>query len=246
MLGSLRRDAEFRITHDEQPSPTLLAGFSSTGLAGLTAVDYLVDHLELEQTGHIRVEGMPSITPFEGGRPRYPTRLYSRPDLDVTVLVGELFIHPILGEPFATEVLDWTGANGVEEVSMLRGIPIPHGPEDHRPFFIATDDYREHRLENREITPMGSGFLDGVHAALVERGIDSSLRVGVFVTPVHPQAVDVEAALRLVETIDEIYELGVDAEPLEQFAAEVNQYYTELADRIEREDGELTDDRMFM
>lgn len=246
MLGMLRRDADVRIAHHRQPSRTLLAGFSTLGLAGLTATDYLVDHLELEETGHVRVEGLPSITPFENGRPRHPIRLYSRPDLDVTVLVSELYVPPILGDPFSTEVLDWTESHGVEEIAILSGIPIAHGPDDHRTFYIATDDYRKRRIDGRDVPPMGAGFLDGAHAALIEQGLESPLGVGVFVTPVHPQSVDVEAALRLVETIEDIYELGVDSEPLKQFAEEVRQYYTELADRIERQEVEMPDDRMYM
>ena len=49
---------DFTITHDSEPSETLLAGFSSFGLAGLTAVDYLVDHLELNEQGHLSAEGL--------------------------------------------------------------------------------------------------------------------------------------------------------------------------------------------
>ncbi|AUX08621.1 hypothetical protein AArcSl_0983 [Halalkaliarchaeum desulfuricum] len=99
----------------------------------------------------------------------------------MTVLVCELFVPPIIS-----------------------GVPIAHDPDDHRTFLVATDDYRKRRLDGRDVPPMGAGFLDGAHAALIEQGIDSSLGVCVFVTPVHPQSVDVDAALRLVETIEDI------------------------------------------
>ncbi|MFC7136803.1 proteasome assembly chaperone family protein [Halobaculum litoreum] len=135
-------DASFHVATDADPSETVIAGFSQFGLAGLTAADYLVDHLELERTGHIRADGVPTITPFEHGRPRYPTRLFSRPDLDVTVLVGELFVPGTLAEPFSKAVLGWTESAGVEEVAVLSGVPFAHGPEEHRAFFVASDDYR--------------------------------------------------------------------------------------------------------
>ncbi|MGM0606138.1 MAG: PAC2 family protein, partial [Halobacteriota archaeon] len=63
----------------------------------MTTVDYLVEDLDLEETGYISAAGMPTITPFEQGRPRHPTRLFSRSDLDLTVLVGELFVPSPLG-----------------------------------------------------------------------------------------------------------------------------------------------------
>ncbi|WP_101294874.1 proteasome assembly chaperone family protein [Halegenticoccus soli] len=246
MFWTGRRTPEFHISHESTPSGTLLAGFSSFGLAGLTAVDYLVSRLDLRETGHISVEELPSITPFEGGRPRHHTRLFSRPDLDVTALVGEMFVPASVGKRFSDAVLDWTEANGVREVAILSGVPIPHGPEEHRTYYIATDDYRESRLADADIAPMGRGFLDGTNAALVERGLDSPLGVCVYVTPVHAQVPDVEAAIRLVETVESVYGLGVDAGPLEEFAAEVQQYYGELAERMEARETDVAEDRMYM
>ncbi len=236
----------FSFTHESEPSDTLVAGFSAYGLAGLTAVDYLIDRLELNEQGHVRADGLPSITPFENGRPRHPTRLYSAPGLDVTVLVGEQYVPSVLGESFAASILDWTETNGVSEIAVVAGVPIPHGPDAHRSFYVATDDFRDVRLRDGPVPPMESGFLDGTKAALLERGLDSPLGVGVFLTPVHAQVPDVEAAVRLVETIDEVYGLGVDSGPLEAFAADIRRHYEDLAERIEDREPDGTYDRMYM
>ncbi|MFC5135114.1 MULTISPECIES: proteasome assembly chaperone family protein [Haloferacaceae] len=246
LRGSTDRLPTFSVTHDSSPSETLIAGFSAYGLAGLTAVDYLIEHLELEVRGHVIAEGLPSITPFEKGRPRHPTRLYSADDVDVTLLVAEQFVPPVLGESIARSILDWTATNDVDEIAVLSGVPIPHGPDAHRTFYIATDDYRETRLVDADVPPMESGFLDGVNAALLDRGMDSPLGVGLFVTPVHAQAPDVEAAVRLVETVTDLYELDVDAGPLEAFAAEIRRHYEDLAERIEEREPEGSYDRMYM
>ena len=236
----------FRITHEETPSGTLLAGFSSFGLAGLTAVDYLVERLDLEQQGHLTAAGLPSVTPFQDGRPRHHTRIFSRDDLDVSVLVGELFVPVSASEAFTDAVLDWTVDNGVEEVAVLTGVPIAHAPDDHRTFYVATDDYRQRRLVDADVPAMGSGFLDGTNASLVGRGMDSSLGVCVYVTPVHAQIPDVAEAIRRVEAVGSVYDLDVDAEPLRQFAAEVQRYYAELAEKMEPRETEMSEDRMFM
>ncbi len=241
-----QQDLDFTISHEKPPSDVLLAGFSTFGLAGLTAVDYLVDHLGLEETGHITADGLPSITPFEQGRPRHHTRLFSRDDLDVTVLVGELFVPASVAEQFSDAILDWTEGNGVREVAVLAGIPVAHAPDEHRTYYIATDDYRERRLAAVDVPPMGRGFLDGTNAVLVERGLSSALGVCIYVTPVHPQVPDVEAAIRLVETVDDVYDLGIDSAPLQQFAEQVQQYYSELANRIEERETDVPEDRMYM
>ena len=240
------RTASFEIT-SENPNETLLAGFSQFGLAGLTAVDYLVDHLDFEQVGYVSTDQLPAITPFENGQPRHHTRLFSHDDHDLTVLVGELFVPVWAAKSFSDAVLDWTGDNGVEEVTVLHGVTIPHAPEEHEVFYVATDDYREERLAEAEIAAMGRGFLDGANAELIARGLESPLRTGVFVTPVHPQAPDVEAAIRLLDTVETVYGIDIDTEPLEAFAADVREYYEELSNRLsERGESEMPEDRMYM
>ena len=246
MFGFGRTSTDFTVSHDSQPSDTLLVGFSQFGLAGLTAVDYLVEQLDLTEMGHITAEGLDPITPFVEGRPRHPIRLYSRDDLNVTVLVCEQFVPASAGTSLSEAILDWTAENSVEEIAVLSGVPVPHGPEDHRTYYIATDDYRKRRLEGRSIPAMGNGFLSGVNAALIEQGLDSPLGVGLYVTPVHAQAPDVDAGIRLLETANEVYGLGVDSEPLREFAGEVQQYYGELAQRMERTVEEEPEDRMYM
>jgi uncharacterized protein len=94
---------------------------------------------------------------------------------------------------------------------------------------------------------MGKGFLDGVSGSLLAAGIDTPLAVGVFVTPAHFQTPDVEAALRLVETTSEVYDLDIDTGPLEEFANAVQQHYQELSQRLEKADDEfMPEDRMYM
>ena len=247
MNDSAQQPRQFAVEGTEDPKETLLCGFASYGLSGLTAVDFLIDQLELTETGHVSAEGMPSITPFEDGKPTHHTRLFSRPDLELTLLKNELFVPPVLSGPFGEEILSWTAHHGVREVVVVDAVPIQHGPDDHETYYVATDDYRERRLAEANIEPMARGYIDGVTGALVEQGIDSPLAVGVFRTPVHQQVPDVEAAIRLVETLNGVYSLGVDTEPLQEFADEITRYYEELTERYEaarREDS--FEDRMYM
>lgn len=237
----------FEVTHETEPSERMVAGFSSFGLAGLTAVDFLVEELKLEETGHISTDALPAITPFSDGTPRHHTRLFSRPDLDLTVLVNELFVPHWAADSFAKAILEWTDTNAVEEITILSGVPTPKGPDDHKVFYVVTEDYLGERLIKAEISAMGGGFLDGVNASLIGRGMDSDLRVGVFNTPVHEKVPDVQAALRLLEAFERMHGIDVDTQALEQFSGEVEQYYRELEARLKTvSQTEMPEDRMFM
>ena len=241
------RQESFTITHDAEPSTTLVAGFASFGLAGVTAADFLVDQLDLEPVGHVEAAELPTFTPFQDGTPRHHSRLFSRPNIDLMVLVNELAVPVSAATPFARAVLSWTEANDVEEVTVLSGIPYPHGPEEHRTYYVATEDYQSHRLEDADVPPMGRGFLDGVNAGLMECGLKSPLRTGVLVTPVHVRAPDVEAAVRLIDTLSRVYDVDVDSGPLVSFAEEIERYYRDLADRVDAvEEKDVPEDRMYM
>lgn len=92
---------------------------------------------------------------------------------------------------------------------------------------------------------MESGFPDGANAELLERGPNSPLGAGVFVTAVRAQAPGVDAAVRLVDTANAVCGLGVDAAPLEAFAVGTRRRYEDLAERIEEREPESGDDRVY-
>jgi len=241
-------DATFEI-HEagDTAGEALIAGFSEYGLAGLTAANYLVEQLGLDERGHVTAPDLPTITPFDEGVPRHPIRLFSSDSTPVVVLVGELFVPTAAARSFSDALLSWTEAVEISETVVLSGVQMPHAEEDHRTFYVATDDYQRARLADADVPPMASGFTDGVKASLLARGIDSRLRACVYVTPAHAQAPDAEAALRLVETVDDVYDLGVDTGPMESFASQIQRHYQDLAERIERARAEQQpEDRMYM
>ena len=73
-----------------------------------------------------------------------------------------------------------------------RPVLLFDAPEDHRTFYVATEDYQREHPTDRSIPAMGNGFPDGVRSDFLTAGLDDSTGVCVYVTPVHEQAPDVE------------------------------------------------------
>ncbi|MFB6166347.1 MAG: proteasome assembly chaperone family protein [Haloarculaceae archaeon] len=233
----------------------LVVGLAMPGMAGLSASDYLVKHLEFESIGHVTATEFPAIAPFENGRARQPMRLYAHGDANLTVLVCELFVPVWAAEAFANGVLSWHAETGLSEIALLHGIPFPHGPDNHEVYVTATDAYAEARLDGVDVEPLTGGFLDGVAGELVLRGLEADgVPVGTFVTPSHPPGPDLQAALLLLDGLQRTYGLAVDRAELERQAEELRQYYTELSERMQSmADGDqpigsrdYPEDRMFM
>jgi len=242
-------DTTFELHGNPSPSATLVCGIAEYGLAGLTAANYLVEALSLDPTGHVTADGLPTVTPFEAGTPRRHTRLFSTDDSPLTVLAGELVVPSTASAPFAEEVIEWATRTSAQQVVVLSGVPVAHGPDDHRPFYIASEGYQtNHDLAGADVRAMAGGFLDGVNGAVTAAGMDASVDTCVYTTPVHAQAPDVEAALRLVDAFAAVHDLDLDTGPLRAFADEISRYYTEFAERMnaDRPEERLPEDRMYM
>lgn len=226
------------IDTDTPPAETLIVAFPGPGLAGVSANQYLIEQLGLEETGHIQAAGLPAITPYVHGRPYHHTRLFSTESFGYTVLISELPIPLQLSEPFGRILLEWIDDSVVDEVVLLTAIPTLESTADL--YYIASDDYRERRLDDTSIQPMEGGYLTGVNASLTAQAIDTSLRVGVLASSVNPwQAMDGAASLRLVEGLNSIYGLDVDTTELRAFAERTRQHYEQLAAEIQAQQESL-------
>lgn len=217
-----------------EPGDVLIIGTSNPGLAGLTAIDYLITHTHTEQIGHVGTENLPDITPFTAGEPRYPMRLFSSSESDICVLMNELFVPTWASEAFADAVVAWAATVGIEELCLVHGVPFPHGPDEHVVFHVGTPTFRERRVGDSGLAPLAGGFFDGVPGELMTRALDGDAPpVGALVTPTHPPGPDLDGALRFLEALETLYHLSVDETDLRARAEEMRKYYQGLAERMQ-------------
>ncbi|MFC6976769.1 proteasome assembly chaperone family protein [Halomicroarcula sp. GCM10025709] len=246
----------FRIdTTEHKPiGSTLLVGQANPGMAGVTAVDHLVRHLDATLIGHVAPNDLPAIAPFEDGVPRHHGRLFTHTGADMTILIEELFVPVGAGRGYVDALLDWIEPSAVDEITVLHGVPFPHGPEEHDVFSVATPAYRDRRLADSSLSPLRGGLLDGIVGELVTRSLDETVpETGVLITPTHLPGPDIDAALRLIDALEGLYDLDVDETDLRTFGDQLKQYYEQLASRMESRgaggsdvSSEYPDDRMFM
>jgi uncharacterized protein len=224
---------DLRLSSSTETASTLIVGMAHFGMAGVTATDYLVRHLDSTQIGHVIPEDLPAIAPFEEGVPRHHSRLYTLDERDLTLLVSELFIPVDAARSFTDSLLEMAENEGISEILVLHGVPFPHGPEEHDAFTIATPEYQKRRFSDTEFKPLQGGFLDGVVGELTTRSLDESAPdLGVFITPTHPPGPDIDAALRLIEAAESVYDFEVDETELRELGEQFREYYEQLADRM--------------
>lgn len=237
-----------------RPHETLVAGIASRDLAGLTAVDYLVDTYESTPVAAARTRGLPDIATITDGLPRHPVRIHRVEELDVSILVSEVFVPVALADRFADALADWMEASGITSVTLLHGGQFPHAEAEHVPFLVATDGYRE-RFGAAPLEPLPAGMLDGLAGELLVRGLEGAFPPGgVIVTPAHVPGPDVSAALTLLEGLAQAHGLAIDDSELRERSEQFRQYYEGIAERmraLQEAEGSATtrdfpEDRMYM
>lgn len=229
----------FGVTSDDDYScEVLVLGLSSPGLAGVTAADYLSRDRSCTEIGYVAPETLPSIAPFAEGVPRNHTRIYDVDETPLSLVVGELFVPVWAASSFVDALLEWAERATVEEIVVPYGVPFPHGPDEHAVFTVATEAYRERRFaDDRDLDErfpgLRGGVLDGPVGELVSRSLNGRAPpTGALVTPSHPPGPDLEAALRLIDALEAIYEIDVEEEELRRQSEELRDYYSRLADRM--------------
>ncbi|MDZ7745413.1 MAG: PAC2 family protein [Halobacteriales archaeon] len=246
----MSREPTFEVTTEAEPNDTLLVGTADIGVAGLTAVDYIIAQTGATQIGHLTTRHLPDITPFTDGVPRRPIRLYNL-DGDVTVCVCELSLPPWVAELVSEELFAWAEATEIETVASVSGASFPHAEEDHAVSYVGTESFRTGRVTETPFEPLSSGYFDGLPGELLTAGLDEpEPAVGALVTPAHPPGPDIDAAIRLVEAAETTYGLDVETTELRDRSAAQRQYYEALTERMaalrDEESDRLHDDRMFM
>ncbi|WP_435346682.1 proteasome assembly chaperone family protein [Haloarchaeobius sp. HRN-SO-5] len=249
-----RESFTLEISDGQESATTLIIGQPHLGMAGVTAMDYLVRNLESSEVGHIAPEELPAIAPFEDGVPRHHSRFYTIEGTGLLALVGELFIPVGAARPYTDALLELAREQGIDEIVILHGIPFPHGPEEHEVFYVSTPAFRERRLTETAMRPLKGGFLDGVAGEVVTRSLDEAApETGVFITPTHPPGPDVDASLRLLDALEATYGFDLDETELRELGEQLNQYYQQLSERLATVEGEealgshdYPEDRMFM
>ncbi len=238
------------VATEEPPESTLIVTFPGPGMAGISAVQYLIEQLSLEETGHIQTTGFPAVTPYVDGVPYHHTRLFSSPEFDCTMLLSELPIPIQHSDVFGRDLLRWIDERAIEEVTLLTSIPWLEPVNDL--YYVASDDYQESVLTGSSLVPLHGGFLTGSNASLIAHAMDTTLRVGVIASSVDPRLpLDANAALRLVEGLEQLYGFAVDTDELREFADRTHQYYEGLTAQLEaqqeaRNRSRVTDDYGFM
>ncbi|OPY33407.1 MAG: PAC2 family protein [Methanomassiliicoccales archaeon PtaU1.Bin124] len=222
----------------------VIEGFSSIGLVGSIAANYIVTLLDLKQIAVLDSPFLPSVSVVRDGVPHSPVRIYagnigSGQKDKVVVIVSEFEPPQEILKSLSLTLMDWvedkkcrmvispegiaSKAEGQEGAEAAEPEPAPKPEGQNQEIMVygvgSTPRARE-LLQKNNVPIFDNGVVVGLAGVLLNEGVNRDFDVISILSEAHADYPDARAAAAAVEVIDRILlHTKLDTKPLLEEAA---------------------------
>lgn len=195
---------------------TIIQGFPGLGLVSTIAIKFLIDHLDVEEIGHIESEHIVPLTALHKGRIVNPITLFYNKKFNLIMVQS---LTEVTGHEWAlaTTMMDVAKTIGAKEIIILDSMP------SHEE---SSDVYYFSNKNKLKLKDLKEGIVMGTTAALLLEA--KEFPVICLFAETHSQLPDSESAAKIVDALNAYMGLKVDYKPLleaaKKFEASLRQY----------------------
>jgi uncharacterized protein len=220
----------------------VIEGFSSVGLVGSIAANYLVTLLDLEQFAVIDSPYLPSVSIVRNGVPHGPVRIYAgniggKKGDKVVVIVSEFEPPQEIMKGLAQTIMDWVeekrcsmiiSPEGIAATSMDNEVVDPEKKEEKvekkddevTVYGVGSTARARGLLAKYSIPTFENGVVVGLAGVLLNEGVNRDFDVISILSEAHSDYPDARAAAAATEVIDKLLlHTNLDTKPLLEEAA---------------------------
>jgi len=143
-------------------------------LAGVVAVEYLIDALNMEEIGAIRITEMPPIIAVVNGAAKLPHRIFYSRQTGVVAVRQHVPIPPQIYSEFIHKVLDWAEENKVKLVACLSAMPAVGDKESDKVYFVTEEELVE-KFKQYGFEPIKEATVAGLEGAYLDAVLDRNI-----------------------------------------------------------------------
>ena len=214
------------ILNKKPKRPVIIQGFPSIGLVSTITTKFLIDHLDVEEIGHIESEHIVPLTAIHKSKVVNPITIYYNKKYNLVLIQSITEIRGLEWE-LSNIILKIAKELNSKEIVMLEGMP---GHEEKLKVYFYSNLKKECSLEK-----LNEGIIMGVTAAILLKS--KNVPVTCIFAETHSQLPDSEAAARIVQALDEHLGFNVDYKPLLEAA---KKFETNLKKYMEKIQGQQT------
>jgi uncharacterized protein len=231
----------------------VIEGFSSIGLVGSIAANYIVTLLDLQQVAVLDSPYMPSVSIVRDGIPHSPVRIYAgkaqgAQQDKVVVMVSEFEPPQEILKSLAITFMDWVEDKKCKMVispegvaSNSEGLPLAEmGEEEVKRremeeilvYGVGSTPKARELLAAHNIKVFNNGVVVGLAGVLLNEGVNRDFDVISILSEAHSEYPDARAAAAAVEVIDRILlHTKLDTKPLLEEAGLIEQALKDINKR---------------
>ena len=222
-------------------SPIIFAGFVGPGLAGPLSVGYIIERLKMQEIGYLRSKFLPPSTVFMQGRLRHPFRFYSNKKGTICAIICEVPLGIKGLNNIASTILDWAESKGTKEVVILDGVT---SDEHDEKIFCAAEEDLCRVMSDKGISMISQGFITGIPGSILNECIMRKIRAITLLVKASRINPDPLAAATLVDAVNKVYGIGIDASDLRDQSEKIGIEFKELSEKYKEH--RQTDSGMYM
>lgn len=218
-----------KIISEDVEDAVILEGSPELGLIGNILGWLLVEELKMEQIGYIDSKYFPPLAVLYKGVAIHPFRVYSADG--IVLFLSDFIIPPIVAYDMANAIVDWAGKNNSKEIITFNSIVVREKSGG-----IAGAANSQEALKNLAdmgIPIMPFGNVNGLSGTLLTRSIVKNIPASCLFAEVLNQYPDPRAAASVVDGLNKMLNININAEPLLKEAEEIESRLKELANTVQ-------------
>ena len=220
-----------KIISEDVKDAVVLEGSPELGLIGNILGWLLVEELEMKQIGYIDSKEFPPLAVLYKGIAIHPFRIYSSEG--IVLFLSDFIIPPTVSYDMSNAIVDWMEKNNSKELITFNSMVVMEKSDSVAAAANSEDALK--RLGDLKLPILPFGNVNGLSGSLLTRTATKDIPASCLFAEVLNQYPDPRAAASLVNVLNKMLNIKVNAEPLLKEAEEIEERLKELANRVQNE-----------
>jgi uncharacterized protein len=220
-----------KIISEDVKDAVVLEGSPELGLIGNILGWLLVEQLKMKQIGYIDSKQFPPLAVLYKGIAIHPFRIYSSDG--IVLFLSDFIVPPTVSYDMSKAIVDWMERNNSKELITFNSMVVME--KSGAVAGAANSEDALKRLGEIELPILPFGNVNGLSGSLLTRTATKNIPASCLFAEVLNQYPDPRAAASIVNVLNKMLDIDVDAEPLIKEAEEIEERLKELANRVQNE-----------
>jgi len=220
-----------KIISEDVKDAVVLEGSPELGLIGNILGWLLVEELKMKQIGYIDSKDFPPLAVLYKGIAIHPFRIYSSDG--IVLFLSDFIIPPAVSYDMSNAIVDWMEKNNSKELITFNSMVVMEKSDSVAAAANSEDALK--RLGDLDLPILPFGNVNGLSGSLLTKTATKDIPASCLFAEVLNQYPDPRAAASLVNVLNKMLNIEVNAEPLLKEADEIEDRLKELANRVQKE-----------